>query len=305
MERVRRTRVPQKPDLILCSDIHLREDTPTCWIGDFQKEQWLALGFIKNLQAEYGCPVVHAGDLFHHWKPSPWLLSKTMSFLPDQFSTIYGQHVLPQHALELREKSGIYCLEEAGRLDVLEGCHYGQEPTERSIAIPITPESIHLGRHAYGLSVLVWHHMTYITPPFPGAIGGQANGLLQKYPQFDLILTGDNHQSFATEHEGRLLVNPGAMTRQTADQMDFKPRVALWYAVTNTIEWVNIPIQEGVISREHIDVKQQRDSRIDAFISRLDGDWVAGMSFEDNLEAFFNKNETRDPVKQIIYTAIG
>ena len=51
--------------------------------------------------------------------------------------------------------------------------------------------------------------MTYINPPFPGATGGNAINILKKYPQFDLIVTGDNHQSFSVEYEGRLLVNTG------------------------------------------------------------------------------------------------
>jgi predicted phosphodiesterase len=285
----------KKPDLILCSDMHLREDSPTCFIGDWHQEQWKAVEFVRNLQAKYKCPVIHAGDLFHHWKPSPSLISQALWFLPEQFYTIYGQHDLPQHSLELKSKSGLHTLEVAGKIKVLSECHFGQEPNKGSLFFP---------NRETDRTVLVWHHLTYINPPYPGATGGNAIATLRKYSQFDLIVTGDNHQSFYTTYEGRILVNPGNLTRQVADQADFQPRVALWYADTNTIEWVNIPIQEGVITREHIEVKQQRDSRIDAFISKLDGDWVAGMSFEENLEAFFSKNQTRESVKQIIYTAI-
>jgi len=85
--------------------MHLREDTPTCFIGDFQKEQWTAMDFISDLQEKYDCAVIHAGDLFHHWKPSPWLLSMAIQHLPKVFYTIYGQHDLPQHNTELMSKS--------------------------------------------------------------------------------------------------------------------------------------------------------------------------------------------------------
>jgi len=37
---MQRTRQNKKPTAILTSDWHLREDTPACWIGDCQKEQW-------------------------------------------------------------------------------------------------------------------------------------------------------------------------------------------------------------------------------------------------------------------------
>ena len=290
----------RKADLILCSDAHLREDTPTCWIGDFQQEQWGSLMCIKALQDIHDCVVLHAGDLFDHWKPSPWLISMTIEHLPKHFFTIYGQHDLPQHNWELREKSGIYTLEKAGILKVLSYGHWGRTPEDDNFDC----FAIHLNKVDIVRRIYTWHHMTYITPPFPGASEGQATAILRKYPQYDLIVTGDNHQSFATEYKGRLLVNPGSMTRQTAAQIDFQPRVALWYADTNTIEWVNLPIAENAITREHIEVKERRDERIDAFISRLDNDWKAGMSFTENLEAFFNKNNTREPIKEIIYKAI-
>ena len=279
----------RKADLILCSDMHLREDTPTCWIGDFQQEQWGSLMHIKALQDIHDCVVLHAGDLFHHWKPSPWLISMTIEHLPKHFFTIYGQHDLPQHNWELREKSGIYTLEKAGKLHVLKGVHYGQEPGDKG---------------DLDTNILAWHHMTYITSPFPGASEGQATAILRKYPQFDLIVTGDNHQSFATGYKGRLLVNPGSMTRQTAAQIDFQPRVALWYADTNTIEWINLPIAENAITREHIDEKKKNDNRLSAFIDNLNKDWSTESSFEQNLERFIGENQIDNSVKCIIYKSI-
>jgi len=293
---MKRTKYNKKPDAIFTSDFHLREDTPTCFTGDFQAEQWGAVQTIFDLQTKYDCPVIHAGDLFHHWKPSPWLLSMAIQYLPKQFYTIYGQHDLPQHNLDLVDKCGIYTLYKASRLQILPWCHYGQDPS----ICKNYKGSMDIGDP----SVLVWHHLTYLSKPFPGAEGGMAAGILRKYPQFDLIVTGDNHQSFTVEYKGRRLVNPGNITRQTADQVDFKPRVALWYADTNTIEWVNLPIQEGVITREHIAVKEERNARIDAFISRLDGEYKTGVSFEENLEGFFRVNRIRESVKQVIYKSM-
>jgi predicted phosphodiesterase len=275
---------------IFCSDMHLREDTPVCFVGDFQKEQWDAVDCIYDLQTKHNCGVYHAGDLFHHWKPSPWLLSMTIQHLPKKFFTIFGQHDLPSHQLSLVDKCGIQTLHLAQSLTILPGCHWGQEPEGY---LPIA-----------GKKVLVWHHLTYLTKPFPGAEGGMAEGLLRKYPMYDLIVTGDCHQSFTVEYQGRRLVNPGNLTRQTADQADFQPRVALWFASDNSIEWVNLPIQKDVISREHLEVKEQRDARIDTFVSSLNGDYKTEMSFEQNLEQFFKTNQIRESVKSIIYKSI-
>jgi DNA repair exonuclease SbcCD nuclease subunit len=287
----------KKPTAILTSDWHLREDTPICYTGDFQMEQWKSVVFVSELQHKFQCPVLHAGDLFNHWKPSPWLLAQAFDLLPKEFHTVYGQHDLPQHNWELRGKTGINCLRIAKRIKVLSEVHFGQEPNKGSLFFPNRePDRL----------ILVWHHLTYnILPPFPGATGGNAPGILKKYSKFDLIVTGDNHDSFSVTLDDKLLVNPGPLTRQDADQEDYKPRVTLWYADSNTIKWVYLPIEKDVISREHIEAKNERDKRFVAFIKSLNKDWKVGTSFEDNLKEFFAKNKTDEFVKKIVYEAIG
>jgi DNA repair exonuclease SbcCD nuclease subunit len=292
-----RTKESRTPTLILCSDLHLREDTPICRTDDFVKAQWRKLDFISNLQKKYYCSVLCGGDLFDHWKPSPNLLRLAILHLPKQFYTIYGQHDLPQHNLELAHKCGINVLEAGKHLTVLEGVHWGQIPPQKPrlwhtfSMIGKTPRSI-----------LVWHKMNWKGHiPWPGCPDPSALRLLKKYPQYDLIVTGDNHQTFTQEYEERWLVNPGSMMRMDADQEEHKPCVFLWYAETNEIKRVYIPIEQGVISREHIELKKNRDNRIDAFVTRLDSEWKAALSFEDNLEIFRKKNKVDPAIMQIIY----
>ena len=119
--------------MILTSDWNLREDQPICRTDDFWKAQWNKVIEISKLQEKYNCPVLHAGDLFHHWKPSPWLLSFAIAELPKQFYTVFGQHDLPQHNLELSNKSGINTLVQAGVLSVIKGGSWGEEPEKEMI----------------------------------------------------------------------------------------------------------------------------------------------------------------------------
>jgi DNA repair exonuclease SbcCD nuclease subunit len=283
-------------DAILTADWHLREDTPTCRTDDFQEAQWKKIQFIKDLQEEHGCKIYHSGDLFNHWKSSPHLLSLAIKFLPD-LQIIYGNHDLPQHNLGLAHKSGLYTLKTAGKITLYPCGDWGTEPNAYA-----SPEK--MVNEIHGRKVYLWHTMTYQhRKPWPGMTDPSAIRLLKKYPQFDLIVTGHNHKPFVEEYEGRLLVNPGCITRQATDE-SHKPRVYLWYASENRVEAVYLPIQEDVITREHIEIREKRDARIDAFVSRLDGDWEAEMSFEDNLEAFFQTNNIRQSVKDIIYKAL-
>jgi predicted phosphodiesterase len=292
-----RTRPNKKPDLILCSDMHLRYSVPRARtdVDLYWNAQWVKVDFISKLQEKYGCAVVHAGDLFNHWKPSPYELTMSFIRLPQDFWTIYGQHDLPQHNLELGYKSGVEVLASAKRIHYLPMGHWGTEVSKQA-------------RGAWtvgGKTVFVMHTLTYKDErPYPDHKGPSAMRLLKKYPDFDLIVTGDNHIPFVQEYEGRLLVNPGSMMRMTAAQIDHRPRVYLWYAQTNSVEPVYLPITKDVVSRDHIDVKEKRERRIDAFISKLDDTWEAETGFEENLEVFFNTNKTDQEIRNIIYKAI-
>lgn len=287
---MKRTKTNKKADLILSADWHLRESTPICRTDDFWHKQWQKVKFISDLQKEHDCSVIHAGDLFDHWKPSPYLLSVCMAALPKQFYTVYGNHDLPQHSMELRDKSGVFTLQQAQALKVLDNCHWNQDPeTVKFPSIEIKDKTI-----------LIWHIFTYQAKTWPGNTAPKAAKLLRKYPEYDLIVTGDNHQAFVEEHQGRLLVNPGSLSRQDSDQIDFRPRVYLYYADTNTVEPVYLPIDPGVVSREHLEKQEERNDRISAFISKLNTDYESSVSFEANLKQFIANNVVHTDIQSII-----
>ena len=307
---MQRTKKIKQVDAILTADWHLREDTPVCRTDDFEAAQWDMVKQVSNLQKKHSCPVLHAGDLFHHWKPSPRLLSLAIENLPDNFYTVYGNHDLPQHSLALAEKSGVYTLWKAGALGLLDKGHWGDEPEEPNFFLPWHPNygnfdfpdptKTHL-RRAY-----VWHIYTYTgKPPYPGAEkNATGHYLLDKYEQFDLILTGDNHLPFVCEEDGRLLVNPGSLMRQTASQIDYRPAVWLYHGKTNTVTPHYLDIDTSVISRQHIEQKEERDERISAFIERLDMDWEQDLNFLENLKRFEQENDVSEEVMQLTYKAL-
>jgi hypothetical protein len=157
-------------------------------------------------------------------------------------------------------------------------------------------------------TVALVHRLVYPskTPPWPGAeeSGTSAKRLLKKYPEYDLIVSGDNHESFVVEHQGRLLVNPGSMMRMTAAQIDHKPRLYLWRAKDNSVEEVFFPIEEGVVDRAHIEVQENQDERMDVFVSKLRHDIEIGFDFLHNLRQFISTNKVEEPIQKIIYQAV-
>jgi len=285
-----------KPSAILTADWHLRETVPVCRTDNFWQTQWDKVDQIRRLQVKYNCPVIHAGDLFDHWKPSPHLLSKAFLCLPERFWTIYGNHDLPQHNLSLYHKSGVYTLASGFKIHVLKSAHWGQNPRQNPDDYVVEIE---------GTKILVWHVMTYLgQPPWPGCDAMTADRILKVLPQFDLIVTGDNHKSFVVEKKGRWLVNPGSLTRQTAAQADHRPCVYLWYANERKAKPHYLDVQDGVVSNTHLVETEERNARIEAFLERLDRDWEVGLDFNRNLEVFLKKNRIRKPVRELVWKAV-
>jgi len=303
MKRTRKNNADKnkkKVSAILCGDFHLREDVPLCRTDNYWEEQWRKVDFVADLQIKHQCPVIHSGDLFNHWKPSPYLLTKTIEYLPEDFWTVFGNHDLPQNNIEMREKSGIEVLDRTGVLNVLSGYHWNQSMPKK----PVYP----VGLNMFEKRMLVWHTMVWQgDQPWPGCTDPEAGKLLRDTKGPDIIVTGHNHKPFVAERDGRRLVNPGSLMRMSADQIEHRPRVYLWFEEDNSVELVYIPIDvDGVsaVSRVHLEQVQEKDSRIEAFIEKLDMDWSSEVSFRKNLDQFFTNNDIPGKVQDLVWKSL-
>ena len=283
-----------KPSAIFCGDIHLRDKKPVARIDEYFPAMWQKFMFIDSLGLKYKCPILCSGDFFTHWKATPELLSSTIDAINANWYSIYGDHDLSSHSLKLKHKSGLTTLEKAKKVIILKGGH-GDNKSNTNLPKKARPFVIK------NKKIMVWHVLTWHKElPYPGCEIDNAKQLLKKYSQYDCILTGDNHLPFVVEHKGRILVNPGSMMRNDADQINYEPAVWLYYAETNTVKPIYLPIEENVISREHIEIKNERNERIDAFVSKLKTNFKLTMNFKQNVIRFFGKNKTNKKVKKII-----
>ena len=125
---------------------------------------------------------------------------------------------------------------------------------------------------------------------------------MREYKEYDLIVSGDNHQNFMFQDGRRYLYNAGSLMRMTAGQLDHRPEVGIYDTETKTLEMVKVPIRpaEEVLSREHIEEAKERDERLEAFVKSLKTDYGLELSFRRNLEEFFKANEVRESVRELI-----
>lgn len=306
-----RTRSEQiKATAILSSDWHIRPTVPVCRTDDFITAMWKKVDFILDLAVKHQAPILIAGDLGLRPQWPSWLEEEFIRRVKNakvMIDIIPGQHDLPDHNLELWRKSSIGVLDAAGAVNVFgegiigmgwrDGLMFGF-PYGVEMASPMNPK---------GTMYLIAITHTLVTEKEPEDFlkGAQsAISLLKKFPSYSLILTGDNHKPFVIEHNGRLLVNPGSMMRTSANQVDHKPRVYLWYAQDNHVEPVYLPIEEGVIDRTHIDIQEEKDARIEAYVARLSEEVEIGLDFFSNMELYFRNNRVRKPVQDRVWEAV-
>jgi DNA repair exonuclease SbcCD nuclease subunit len=299
-----------KADAILAADLHIRPDTPVGRTDDYFAAQETKLNFIFDLSRKNECPILVAGDFGNKHQWPNWLLEWFIELSDGiEFLLVPGQHDLPNHKLDLLPRSGLGVLKADKTIKIIEkrifcfpNNYYLIEPFPYGIELSHRPASKEKEKRMLAMA----HQMVLENKPlWPGQKAPKGHQLLKKFPEYDLILTGDNHNAFTAEHKGRWLVNPGSMMRMTAAQEEHQPRVYLWWAKDNEIQSVYLPIKPNVISRTHIDMVIDRKSRMTALVNRVKDDVEIILSYKHNLASHFNKHKTHKRTEEKVWEAHG
>jgi DNA repair exonuclease SbcCD nuclease subunit len=237
----------RKADAILCADLHLRDTRPICRTDNYLTAQENKIKFIYELRKKHNnCFLFIAGDIFHKAQSSQYLESLVLQYL-NKSDVIPGNHDLLNHNINQLYHSSF---------GVISNSMYKHSNIKLG-----DYKTLMCGFRTKGGNKIIGmiHQYVYKDKPLHENIKSTKAKKLLKENDFDLIVTGDNHETFVEEYQGRILVNPGSMMRMTADQINHKPCVFLYYADENKVEPVYFPIQENIISRKHIDEKQILD----------------------------------------------
>ena len=307
---MRRRRLPQtessikdsvnKVDAVLCSDIHWRADVPICRTDDFQAAMDRKLEFIFDLCRKYEVPLLCGGDIGHRPQWPNWLQTRFAQLAKGvNIYSALGQHDLPGHSLEEFDRSGCGVLGETGVVNF-------DDSFVDNLAIFVShwEEEIPIPDEDFTMPILLTHRLVIQDKKeWPEQQAWPAESLLKDYPQYKLILSGDNHIPFVVKRDGRLLVNPGSMMRTTAAQADHKPRVYLWDAEANEVAPVYLPIEPGVVDRSHIDVVDEKQERRQAMAERIKKGYEVSIDFEKNLAAKMEVSKTPKNISKRAFDA--
>lgn len=301
-------RATKKFDLIFGADFHLRDDIPVCRERDeYLAAQERKLKFIHDLCVEYDAILLIAGDVFDHWRPSPWLISLALRYIPPGTIVVPGQHDMVARNMQEMGKTGLWTLAEAGVAIILSGGlrRVLGDPTASYGAVygySYGEEAKNPPNGDRGLMILVWHKLACERDqPWPEAGAETISTMRRDLDGYGIVLTGDNHQQFY----GKRFVNPGSMMRMASDQADFEPAVFGW-SEDGTVTRIPLPIEKGVVkeTKSNAKAKESRDQRMEAYIKKASTQFEDRLSFDKNLERHFKSNKERDGVEKITWKAV-
>lgn len=312
------------PAFILAADDHVRNEAPQCRMDNYVEAVFKKLDFRNSIAKKYKIPILQAGDLGDKSyfvkkenekdKQIGWTAEIYNRYVDIMTQNNYpgpqepflfcvgGNHDLHGHDIQNLNKSVLYGLINSNAVKLLNedpidicncnvyGCSWDEEIPEY--------------RNNDNMNILVIHKMIINQLPlWPGQEAPKAVDILKQNTNYDLIVSGDNHNTFIAEYDQRILVNPGSMMRSTTKQFDHKPCFFLYYPESHTVEKIFYPIEpaEKVISKKHIEKKNQNKQRTEKYTNLVNkADLNDLLTFKENSEIFISKSTLSPSVIKLI-----
>jgi DNA repair exonuclease SbcCD nuclease subunit len=298
--------------LICTSDWHLRATAPVNRIDSDYFETLKEKGqFIFDYALDNGIKVIlHGADLFD----TPIVPDRIKTWLAREFRTIKCYTVLGQHDLSMRrliDNSSIAVMIES-------------ECIKRTDLF--LPYKIEDNVHIYGCSwegeipeivnkdvynILIIHKMISDKDYWHGHVEYTTAKKFMTDHKFDLIISGDNHNSFEHKMVGkskeRYLLNSGSLCRARIDQKDHKPCFYVVDTDERKVLKIFIPVKpaEDVFNFVEAIKDEKRNEELDKFIAEFESSgWVNSIDIKERARKIIESDDVDDWCKMIILEVI-
>lgn len=285
--------------IISCSDLHIRPDLPRCRTdNDWDETQRLMIRNIVSIANKYNVPLCIVGDLFNKGTVPEYL----MIMLIEEFSNINkkvhilaGNHDLQFHSMENVNNSsiGVFFSLSKKHNKIVHGM------SEFGAWVDFNTEVSGPLDDVLFIHQLVFKALKGIPPNCDGITASQ---LLEKYPDYKYIFTGDNHKCFHYEKDGRHVINGGCTIRQSSDEKEYKPSVFYVDTEKEIVERIYLDDNIEMIDDAYLKKEEERDNRITAFVEGIKKSTNISLSIIDNIERAIKKNKKtldEDTIKMI------
>jgi len=307
--------------ILACPDIHFRDSKPTN-----RKDLFYLDTILGKLDQIFGVAVQKQvslicmpGDIFNTYRANDRLKQLlggriTGSGYYGRVLAVYGQHDLRYHS---KDRSNVPLTVHAsdGVIRILNDDGY-DPPGKTREGRPVHfygaswEEDIPMILEDDAFNVLVTHRMIIQDKKiWEGQEDYELSNILLRTTGYDLIISGDNHNSFISQtSSGKALINCGSLMRTNIDQADHTPMVVVFDTSTKEYEVHKLDVApfKEVMDMSSATKKKEKDKRLEAFISTLKGtSTIAGLDFPANVKGYVKKNKSSiSPGAQDIITEV-
>jgi len=284
----------------IVGDIHLTDKQPKNRKDLYSSSQRAKIVYIIDTATQLGCDfILQPGDLFDHHTAPDKLKTAWIEYLkstPIKVITVVGQHDLRYHTSPI-ENTPIGVLNASEVIKVLEDfpmiC-----PGEDVYVYPAgwnqdVPEI----QDPDATNILLTHRMIINDKLWESQEEFTRANFLLRTTKFDLIVSGDNHQSFHYQADDRWLINCGSLMRKNIDQGDHKPCFWIYDTETRKAEQHFIPVAPFEEVYDIVTAKEEKDKNetLEALVKKLgesgNKEKVKGLNFKKNLVDKVNINK--------------
>lgn len=221
--------------IIACGDIHYRHTIPINRRDDYtvqQSSKWFTILDKANEEAKKNdCIVAFPGDIFNEYGQEPYDVVDEFAITLRtanpriMFVAVAGQHDQRYHIRDLKNTPIKLLSTTMDNFYLLRGKPYEILNTNVvfhgvSYGFPLKDKI----QQDDKLHILLIHKMIVKEDAlFPGQNAITARNMIRTHSMYDIIISGDNHQSFTDVTSKGVLMNMGSLMRMKTDQKKHKP----------------------------------------------------------------------------------
>lgn len=285
--------------LIVTADWHIRATKPRCRKDeDWMETQRNVLNQIFEIAKAKECDVFAVGDIFHSNSDTNFECINMVQDFADRLERecdsllciIAGNHDLPYHSSENLNKSAIGILFNSQSIIPINKYYQGKYSLSAS----------NFDEQDNHDAEIVFKHTLTLPIKNPMFESETPETLVEKFPNAKWIFTGDYHKAFDVKVNGCHVINPGCLIRQVSDMKDYQCGVYYVDTEEEIVEFIPIIDNEELVDDSYITIQNEREERIDNFVSKLKDSKHLTLNFIENVENAIIENKISHELKNKI-----
>jgi len=295
--------------LTLVGDLHLRGSSPRSRTDNFPDAQYDKFWQVLALTEPRNDIILQAGDFFDSSSVGNATLNRYIDHLyrcvdhdcGSYLYTVFGQHDMYMWNLKHMHKTSLGTLIYAGLVQLLYE-KVSHVPCEDNLELYGASWGQEVPKPAANskFKVLVVHGSIGDVPLFPGHAIDHPKKFVRKHPGYDLILCGDYHYPFEYRVGDTLIINPGALCRQSLAEKDIVPSVVVYDMESQRAQWHQLEYAKDVfVTNTEVKTEFAR-TQLEDFVKQLENKDEISISFANNVRIALNTAEVSELAKSKI-----